>query len=173
MGAGVSSEVGSWTQKLKKNIIEAGDRFLVPQGMIHCQGPAATILKVLPSGSFVDTIYDWDRPPDPWGFTPPPIPVPVVHTDLPYLYTVCSGRDRILYQGPQYTVTLVNTNFFTSTGKKMSLICPTRGRGSIETSGIREIVRLHPGQAVIIPAGIGRYTIKSSTIISYLLFEFN
>jgi mannose-6-phosphate isomerase-like protein (cupin superfamily) len=172
-GADTSSEEGTWTQRLKKTTLEPGDRFLIPQGLVHCQGPSATILKVLPSHSMVQTIYDWERPPDPWDFIQPTKPLPIVHTDLPYLHTICSGRDRILYQGSQYTATLVNTNFFSATGEKMSLICPVKGRGSIETSGVKETVRLHPGQSVIIPAGIGRYSIKSSTIISYLLFEFS
>ena len=120
----------------------------------------------------METVHDWGRPPDPWDFPQPANPIPIVHTNLPYLYTVCSGRDRMLYQGPQYTVTLVNTSFFSSDGDKMRLICPVKGRGSVETSGLPETARLHPGQAVIIPAGIGRYSIKSSTLISYLMFEY-
>ncbi|MDR2366526.1 MAG: hypothetical protein LBF58_00180 [Deltaproteobacteria bacterium] len=173
LGAVTSPGEGPWPKRLKKIPLESGDRFLMPQGLAHCQGPSATVLKALPSNSFVDTVYDWDRAPDPWDFSPPPRPVPVVHTDLPYLYTVCSGRDRILYQGPRYTVTLVNTDFFTASGERMSLVCPVRGRGNVETSGVKETVRLHPGQATLIPAGIVRYSIKSSTIISYLWFEFN
>jgi mannose-6-phosphate isomerase class I len=68
---------------------------------------------------------------------------------------------------------LVNTNFTSATGEKMLLICPIRGRGSIETSGILETIRLNPGQAIIIPAGIGPYSIKSTTLVSFLLFDFN
>jgi mannose-6-phosphate isomerase-like protein (cupin superfamily) len=162
----------TWIKKLKKMTIEVGDRFLIPQGLAHCQGPSSTILKVLPPDAQIETVHDWGRPPDPWDFPQPDQPIPLVHTDPPYLPTVCCGRDMILYQRPRYTATLVNTNFFTAAGERMSLICPAKGRGHIETSGILETVRLHPGQAVVIPAGIGRYSIKSSTIISYLLFDF-
>ncbi|MDR0621246.1 MAG: hypothetical protein LBJ61_05155 [Deltaproteobacteria bacterium] len=172
LGVATTSKEGPWIKRFKKIPLEAGDRFLIPQGLTHCQGPSAAVLKTLPSGSLVETLHDWNRAHDPWDFPPPPTPIPVIHTELPYLYTVCSGRDRILYQGSQYTVTLVNTNFFTADGEKMSIICPVRGRGSIETSEIKEILRLHPGQATLIPAGIGRYSIKTSTIISYLVFEF-
>ncbi|MDR1309846.1 MAG: hypothetical protein LBL95_08145 [Deltaproteobacteria bacterium] len=171
LGAGTSREDGPWAQRLNRLAVEAGDRFLVPQGLVRCQGPSATILKVLPSGSMVQTVHDWDRPADPWDFTAPPRPVPIRNVPLPALQTVCSGRDRILLRGRGYTATLVNTGFFTATGRTLSVICPCRGRGSIETSGLKETVRLHPGGAVVIPAGIGRYSIKSSTLVSYLLFE--
>jgi uncharacterized protein YjlB len=171
LGAGLSRDDGPWAQRLKKLALEPGDRFLVPQGLAHCQGPSATILKVLPSGAMAQTIHDWDRPADPWDFAAAPKPVPLRDAPLPALQTVCSGRDRILFQGPGYTATLVNTDFFTSTGQRLSVICPARGRGGIETSGLKETVRLHPGGAVVIPAGIGRYSIKSSSLVSYLLFE--
>jgi mannose-6-phosphate isomerase-like protein (cupin superfamily) len=173
MGAGTSPAEGPIAKRLKKIPLEPGDRYLVPKGLIHCQGPSATVLKALPSASFVETIDDWGRPPDTWNFSKSPVPITSTNSNLPYLHTICSGRDRILYQGPLFTVTLVNTNFFSAAGEKMSLVCPVRGRGSIETSGINETVRLHPGQATLIPAGIPQYSIKSSTIISYLLFEFN
>ncbi|MDR2442686.1 MAG: hypothetical protein LBE31_04105 [Deltaproteobacteria bacterium] len=171
VAAGTTSSEGSWPERLKKNSVEPGDRFLMPPGLVRAQGPNMTVLKVLPTGSLVATLYDWDRPPDLWDFTPPPRDIPIRGTAPVALKTVCEGRDRVLYQGPLYDLTLVNTSFSSGKGEKLSIICPIKGRGRVLSSGSNENYRLHPGQAVVLPAGLSRYSVESGTLISYLLFR--
>ena len=149
--------------------MEAGDRFVMPPGLVRCQGPHLTVLKILPTGSLVQTLFDWDRPPDPWDFTPPPKPVEVVDGGIRQLKPICEGRDRVLYRGPLYDATLVNTSFSSTKGDRLSIICPVKGRARIQSAGAaQESVRLHPGQAVLIPAGLARWTVESGTLVSYL-----
>jgi hypothetical protein len=170
---GTTSDDGPWPDRLNKISPEPGDRFLLPKGLIRAQGPNLTILKALTANSLVQTLYDWDRKPEVWGFTPPPKDIEIEKTEPLPLKTVCEGRNRILYEGPAFSVKLINTNFVSEKGEKLSLICPIKGRGRIQVSGQNDNLRLHPGQAVVLPAGLGRYSIESGTIISYLLFQTN
>jgi mannose-6-phosphate isomerase class I len=171
LGLGTTSDEGPWPSRLNKVSVESGDRFLLPKGFVRAQGPNLTILKALVADSIVQTLYDWDRKPDVWGFTPPPIDIDIENSALLPLKTICEGRNRLFYQGPFYSVKLINTDFVSDKGKKFSILCPVKGRGRIQVSGHPDNIRLNPGQAVVLPAGLGRYSIQSGTIISYLLFE--
>jgi hypothetical protein len=168
VAAGAAPE-GPWPKRLKKTPVEAGDNFVIPPGLIRCQGPTMTVLKVLPTGSLVQTLFDWDRPPDPWDFTPPPRPVDIVDGDLVQLKPVLERRDRVLYRGPLYEAILVRTSFATGRGDGLSIICPFKGRARLQsTGGAQENLRLHPGQAILIPAGLQRWSVESGTLVSYL-----
>ncbi|MDR3204220.1 MAG: hypothetical protein LBV23_05710 [Deltaproteobacteria bacterium] len=174
LAAGASDSLAPWPERLLKISPEPGDRLVMPGGLPRCQGPNMTVLKALESGAMVQTLYDWERQPDVFDFSPPPKDLTIEYLEPPTLKTICEGRDRILYQGPLYKVTLVNTNFFSSRGDgALALICPVKGRGRVVTSGANEAIRLHPGQAIVVPAGVGRYSVESGTIISYLFFQLN
>ncbi|MDR1657483.1 MAG: hypothetical protein LBT47_08010 [Deltaproteobacteria bacterium] len=173
VGAGSTSSEAPWPKRLKKNPVEPGDRFIMPPGLVNSLGPHMTVLKVLPTGSLVGTLYNWERPADLWDFTPPPKEIPLVNTEPAPLKPLCEGRDRILYQGPIYDLTLVKTSFTSAKGEGLSIICPIKGRGRVQVSGSKESLRLHPGQAVLLPAGLSRYSIDSGTLISYLHFKFH
>ncbi|MDR0355607.1 MAG: hypothetical protein LBJ64_07705 [Deltaproteobacteria bacterium] len=173
LGLGLKAKTGLWSTRFEKIIAEPGDSYLVPAGVVRVQGPSTTVLKALRSGSLVQTLHDWDRPTDLEDFTPPPTPVPVSDVPVQTLKTDLEDDARRLFQGDSYGAALVDTNFFSSTGQKMSLICPAKGQGRLKTSGFDESVWLRPGQAVILPAGLGRYSIESTTGVSYILFEFS
>jgi mannose-6-phosphate isomerase class I len=160
---------GPWPKRLKRSPVEAGDRFLMPPGLVRCQGPNLTVLKILPTGSMVQTLFDWDRPNDPWDYTAPPKPVEIADGGIRQLKPVCEGRNRVLHRSPLYDVTLVNTSFSTAKGDRLSIICPIKGRARVQsTGGAQENLRLHPGQAVVIPAGLHRWSVESGTLVSYL-----
>jgi mannose-6-phosphate isomerase class I len=164
---------GPWPKSLRKTQLEAADALLVPPGLVRCQGPKLTILKAIPTGTLVKTVYDWDRPADPWDFTPPPRDVPAAEGEPEPLKPASSenSRARLLYQGPHYELTLVKTGFATGRGDGLSIICPITGRGRINASGVTETLRLHPGQACLVPAAQSRWSVESGTLLTYLHFR--
>ncbi|MDR2455295.1 MAG: hypothetical protein LBE49_01695 [Deltaproteobacteria bacterium] len=166
-----SSGPGPWPKSQVKTPLELGDAFLVPKGLVSCQGPKLTILKALPTGATVKTVHDWNRPPDLWGFTPPPKEVEIVGGELEALEPVPDGRGRRLYQGDAFEVTLVKTGFATGRGDGLSIICPIKGRGRIQSAGNPETLRLNPGQAILVPAAQSRWSVESGTLVAYLHFR--
>lgn len=166
-----SSGPGPWPKSMAKTQVEPGDGFIIPAGLVRCQGPKLTILKVLPTGSLVKTVHDWNRPPDLWDFTPPPRDVEIIDGEMIPLKPVTERRDHVLHECDLYDVSLLKTAFATGKGESLSVICPIKGRGRLQTAGKKESVRLHPGQAVMVPAAQGRWSIESGTLVAYLHFH--
>ena len=167
-----SSGPGELPKSLARTPMEPGDGFIVPPGLVRCQGPKLTVLKVLPTGSLVKTVHDWNRLPDPWGFSPPPKDVEIREGAIQPLKPVTERRDRLLHQGGLYEVALVKTGFATGRGDRLSLICPIKGRGRVQSAGNQETLRLNPGQCVLVPAAQSRWSVESGTLVAYLHFQF-
>ena len=174
--AGAESWVGSCgpgplPKSLVKTPVELGDGFAAPAGLVRCQGPKLTILKVLPTGSLIQTVHDWNRPPDLWGFTPPPKKLEAKDGELQPIKPVAARRDGVLHQGDLYEAALVKTSFTTGKGDGLSLICPVKGRGRVQSAGSKETLRLNPGQCVLVPAAQSRWSVESGTLVAYIHFR--
>ncbi|MDR1486647.1 MAG: hypothetical protein LBT62_01440 [Deltaproteobacteria bacterium] len=169
---GTSLDDGPWPSRLSDKLnVEPGDRFLLPNGMVRAQGPNLTVLKVLQADAMVQTLYNWERKKEVWDFSPPAVDIPIEKEALIPLKTVLEGRNRLLYQGPSYSIKLIHTNFVSEVGEKLSLVCPIKGRAHLKVSGQPDNLRLVPGQVVVLPARLGRFSIESGTIISYILIQ--
>lgn len=162
---------GQWPKCQKRLACESGDSLAIPAGLAACQGPRLTILKALPAGAMVQTIYNWDRPPDLWDFTAPPREVPLLGGEPRPLSPVAERRERLIHQNDLYELKLVKTAFATGRGDGLSIICPVKGRGRLQSAGNPENLRLHPGQAYLVPAAQSRWSIESGTLVAYLHFR--
>jgi mannose-6-phosphate isomerase class I len=169
--AGTVDAKGDWPERLRRIVLDPGDRCLMPKGLVRAQGPSMTVLKVLPLGAKLLTVHDWGRRPDPFDFAPPAGGIAPTNAAVTPRFPENGGHDRILLRAPDFVISAFNADFRTSAGGVLTVLCPIKGSGRIMTSGVKESVRLRPGQAVIIPAGIGRYSLQSGTTISCLAFS--
>jgi hypothetical protein len=166
--AGLRQSAGSWNERLRKVSVEPADSFLMPKGVVMVQGPFMTVLKVLPLGAELQTLHDWGRRPDPFDFPPPAAPIPQSDATVAARRHEAQARVNALHRHPNFTVTLFRTNSRTSAGEPLTVLCPVKGRGRLTASGSRESASLRPGQAVLLPAGLGPRAIESGTAISYV-----
>ncbi|UQZ90900.1 hypothetical protein C4J81_17455 [Deltaproteobacteria bacterium Smac51] len=88
-------------------------------------------------------------------------------------YESLGGGMEQVFDSENLTVTLVTTSLMRGVLSQdaSTVIWPLEGQGRLRTQGPAPATRIQPGRAVVIPAGLGRYTIESGAEISCLIIE--
>ncbi len=152
--------------------VEAGDVLYIPAGTIHALGPGLLVYEIQQSSDTTYRLYDWGR----MGLDGKPRPLHIEKSlevarlgKLPSISFIAGERDS--------TITVVDSPFFKTalhTLHDSSAELDTAGQvfhaltcieGEAEVSTDQEGVALHSGQSVLIPAVIGRYTLRGTAKI--------
>ncbi|MDR1872445.1 MAG: hypothetical protein LBS60_11105 [Deltaproteobacteria bacterium] len=173
IGAGLDPKQSQWPQRLARRVAEPSDAFIFPAGSPQAQGPGLTIIKAGLAKIDLATLYDWERQPDVWDYQPTPGLVIDLTTEP---LTVLEPPDptselAVLGQLKGLEVKLLRSTFQSFKGGQFAIICPIKGQGRINSSGATPTLRLRPGGATIIPAGLGPHSIVSNSSLTALIFQ--
>ncbi|MDR0548196.1 MAG: hypothetical protein LBI10_02105 [Deltaproteobacteria bacterium] len=170
IGAGENPDFAAWPQRLRRIVVDADDTFIVPGGLAQAQGPGLTIFKVSLSKINVETLYDWERPPDVWDYQSGGQPIPRDGEPLIVLRPPLSSEGlNLLAQLPSFEASLLEGAFQSFNGGRFAILCPIKGRGRLNSSGAFSSQRLTPGKAILIPAGLGPYSIVSPNALTAVI----
>jgi hypothetical protein len=172
LGAGTEPGQDHWPQKLKRHQVDPEEAFIIPAGLPQAQGPNLTVLKAGLIKIGLETLYNWDRKPDAWDYqSAPGYQVPLSQEPIQIYEPLNPQGLTLIAQTPSLTSRHLCTTFQSFKGGHFYIICPIKGQGRLNSSGAFPTIRLRPGSATIIPAGLGPHSIVSNSSLTAILFS--
>ncbi len=165
--AAAGDDPGRWSEFMPEYEVEPGRSLWLPRLAPLVLGAGLTVAQISPPGG---NLFPW--PLD--GSGPEALRRAAESGSPVWLPPGDSGAEcAVIYRDQRLAVSLITTAQLPGLASPdaTTFLWPLQGQGRIRARGPAPATRLQPGRVVMMPAALGRYTIESGGLVSYLLIE--
>ena len=158
--------------------VRAGDVIFVPAGRVHTLGPGIVTYEVQRNSDVTYRLYDWGRVDD--TGKPRDLHLDDALNVMDYTPTVQPKIPPVVLEGSEVRRSfLVACRYFLSElleiwecypgccdGHSFHVLCVLSGSGVLSSGGTQ--TELHPGESLLLPAGLGRYRISATNVLKVI-----